>query len=312
MRMIGATAPLRIPLAGGGTDLPSYASRHGGRLLSVAILREVRVFLDPTRPPPEDPFLAACCRRANWTGGVQVRSNIPPGSGLGGSGATAVALLAAARSARWEFWGQKAERIELAQEAFLVESADLGRCVGPHDQYLAALGGLVLLSIDRQGSVTVRQQPFGPLQEIEPHLRLFHTRIRRDAHAVLACQAEATTRGDQATVAGLHRIKALVSETLRAIAAGCPRRLGEIFNAHWQIKRQLSESVTTERIDALLQLGLSHGAFGGKLVGAGGGGCLLFAAPEDPAELMQAMRQEGLREIPVRFAFQGVQPVRSK
>lgn len=323
--MILARAPFRIPLGGGGTDLPSYASRHGGALVSLAIDRyayvtlrrrlldrRIRVLGDEPELVDDPaalrhPLLREALRLLPVDAGLEVTmgGDVPGGTGLGTSGAFGVALLRALHALRGEATTPEA----LAEEAAHLEIDRLGLPVGKHDQYLAALGGVTCLEVARDGRVAARPARVDPAvaEALTARLLLFFTGTTRRAAEVLAEQDRKTTEEDAGVVEALHRIKAIGQEVLGALEAGDLPRLGRLQHDHWETKKRLSARVSDARIDGWYALARRCGATGGKIVGAGGGGFLvLYCEPAAQAALREAMGQEGLPELPYRLDRQGV------
>lgn len=324
-----AKAPLRVSLAGGGSDLPSYASRYGGAVVTLSISRYVCVAAYPRSfdggvwahwEYPDNavqvdllanPLARAALKRCGWSRSLQVASfgDAPGGSGLGGSAAFTVALLHALDQQR----PTPVTRRDLAERASAVEMQDLRRPVGKHDHYISAFGGLRLLSFDADGAVDVRK--LAVPTEIRDYLRdqllLFHTGRTRDAGAILGAQAQATGAGHGPTVERLHAIRGLVEPMCRAIEEGATDRIGPLLDEHWNIKRRLSAKVSDDNIENLYQLALTQGADGGKLLGAGGGGFLLISSRSGrQPQIRQAMTAAGATELSFDYADCGAEGVK--
>lgn len=310
-----ARAPLRVSLAGGGTDLPSYARVHGGEVISFAIDRYVAVTAYPRsfdrslracwdRPERvadakhlENPYARAALRRAGVRADLQLASfsDVPQGTGLGGSAAFTVALLHALRR------DERRDRRDLAEEAAAIEMTDLGRPVGKHDHYLAAYGGMRVLTIGADLAVAQEEVPVSTAlaDYLENDLLLFYTGVSRDAGQVLAAQAEMTSRNDLRTLESLRRIHALVTDMRKALNGDSVRDIGPLLHRHWLNKSRLSDRVSSGLIDDLYRRARAAGADGGKLLGAGGGGFLLLSClPGRAGEVRAAMRARGARELP--------------
>lgn len=314
-RLVVARAPLRVSLGGGGTDLPSYADRFGGLVVSLAINRYVSVTVFPRSFTGEirltgehteqagnvdgvrSRFARAALIRAGIHRNVQLASctDAPSGTGLGGSGAFTVALLHALRHRRSPDPGT------LAEEASAIEMVDLARPVGKHDHYLAAYGGLRALHIGADRSVRVEEMPL--TAELTSYLRdrllLFYTGLSRDAGQVLTLQAQQTVRGDRGTVTSLHAIRKVADWVRDAILAGRIDDIGPLLDEHWQHKERLSDRISTGRIGELYRTARSAGSDGGKLLGAGGGGFLLISTARGrTAEVRAAMADQRVIELP--------------
>ncbi len=321
--MIITRTPVRIPLGGGGTDLPSYSSLYEGFLVSVAI--DKYIYIAVNRRPLDGlirasysktevvgsvdelqhPLIREALRLVGIEKGIEITSiaDVPAHCGLGTSGAFTVGLLNALHTFKRESVSQE----RLAEEASYIEMEVLGEPIGKQDQYLAALGGIICLEIDRQGQARPRriQLPLAVLEDLERDTILFYTGLTRRASEVLADQAQATAAGDQEVVASLHQIKAIGQEVLAALESNGLERFGELLDAHWQAKRSLSSKITNSQIDRWYESAKASGALGGKLVGAGGGGFLMFYCNGSKEGLRATLKQEGLMEMPFRFDFEG-------
>nr|ACR82897.1 AmgD [Streptomyces sp. KCTC 9047] len=318
--MVLARAPLRVSLAGGGTDLPSYAAKFGGRVVSVAINRYVGVVVHPREFSGRlrvttdtidhsghindlpDPVARACLRRVGLTGAARVATfgDAPSGSGLGGSGALTVSLVHATHVGL--------SRREIAERASAVEMTDLGRPVGKQDHYMAAYGGLRLLDFHEDGRVDVRDLGVEPpvVAALDQRLLLFHTGGRHDSGSVLSEQVRRTLLGEPEVLGLLHRIRELADEMVDCLLRGAVDEVGGLLDAHWAAKSRLGSRVSTGRAERLWAEARAAGATGGKLLGAGGGGFLLVhCPPERQDDLRRAMRALDAAELPFGFAPSG-------
>ncbi len=322
--MILTRAPLRIPLGGGGTDLPSYYSRHGGFVLSAAINKYVYISLN--RPQVDDlirvkysksetvedlnevqhELVREAMRLTGVERGVEIVSmaDVPAGTGMGSSGSFLVALLRALHAFRHEHVPPH----HLAEEACRIEIDMVGSPVGKQDQYVAAFGGIACMEIDSEGSVSVTRVPLSAhlLDELRSNLLLFYTNVQRRSMDILEDQKRDMVQVKEHVVESLHRTKELGVEIKAALEAGDLNRFGELLDAHWQNKKLRSDKVSDPRIDRWYEVARDNGALGGKLMGAGGGGFFLFYAPNaHKGQLRHAMAHEGLREMPFDFDFEG-------
>lgn len=225
-------------------------------------------------------------------------ADIPGGTGLGSSGAFTVGLLRAV----YAFNHDQPELADLAEEACQIEIERLARAVGKQDQYIAAFGGIKSIRFPEDGPVEVAPLAISSetIHDLEDHLLLFFTGYARDAAALLADQKERSESDDAAMLEALHVTKAIGDQIKQALERGDTRSFGELMHDHWQRKRRRSQGMSDERINRWYELALRNGAVGGKLVGAGGGGFLMFYA-SDPAALRQAMAAAELPEV--RFGF---------
>ncbi len=321
MSVIYTRAPLRLSLGGGGTDLPSYYREHGGFLVAGAIdkyiymlthtvfQRRYRMKYSETEEVDDPreirhPILREAIVR-HWRGNpLEVASvaDVPAGTGLGSSGAFAVCLLKALAL------GQRMSSTphQLAEDACEIEIEILGEPVGKQDQYVAAHGGICTYTFEPDGSVEVRplRMKQGTLTKLSDNLLLFFTGEQRLASTILGDQVTRSQRGDEQMTKNLHRTKEIGLESARLLEAGEPEQFGELMHEHWQIKRERSPGMTSERIDDLYVLARRSGALGGKLVGAGGGGFLLVYASR-PDDTRQAMAAANAIELRFDFEFQG-------
>lgn len=320
--MIITRSPLRITLGGGGTDLPSYYRQFGGFVIAAAIDKYVYVtVIRPFTPgiflkysklehvdqvdQVEHPMIREAVRMLDFkTPQLEITTlaDIPAGTGLGSSGSFSTALLKALYAHRRRLLHPG----ELAQIACDIEINRLGEPVGKQDQYIAAYGGITWFEFQPDDSVEA-----GPLQismdtlfDLEDNLLLFFTGFERRAGSILKDQHERTLKADAEMLDNLHYVKELGLRSQQALVAGHTGEFGEILHEHWLHKKKRSGGMTNSRIDEWYELGRRSGAVGGKLVGAGGGGFLLFYA-EDRNRLRHAMAKAGLEEVRFRFDFEG-------
>jgi D-glycero-alpha-D-manno-heptose-7-phosphate kinase len=252
----------------------------------------------------EHPIIREALRRHYLPPGIEIVSvaDIPSGTGLGTSGSFTVGLLRALTTWRRDF----ATPDSLAGEACDIEIKSLGRPVGKQDQYIAAFGGLAVMDFRVGGGVNVLPLRISSetLTELESNLVMYFTGYSRDADLILAEQKTKTESNDDSMIEGLHAIKELGFETKDVLEAGDTEGFGEIMNRHWLHKKERSSAMTNPRIDHYYDVALANGALGGKLVGAGAGGFLLFYTTNH-STLRAAMAAEGLQEVPFGFDFGG-------
>jgi D-glycero-alpha-D-manno-heptose-7-phosphate kinase len=324
--MIITRSPLRITLGGGGTDLPSYYRDHTGFLISAAIDKYVYVtVMRPFAPgiylkysrlehveTTEDvqhPIIREAIRQLEFkTPQIEITTlaDIPAGTGLGSSGSFTTALLRALYAHRRKL----VHPSELAALACDIEINRLGEPIGKQDQYIAAYGGVTCFTFhpDERVDAEPLAVPTSGLNDLEDNLLLFFTGFTRAAGSILADQKARTSTQDREMLENLHYVKALGLESRAALEAGQPAKFAELMHEHWLHKKRRSQGMTNPQIDAWYDLGRRHGAIGGKLVGAGGGGFLMFYA-EDHRRLRAAMAAEGLEEVRFRFDFEGTKVV---
>lgn len=319
--MIITRSPLRVTLGGGGTDLPSYYRKHGGFLIAAAIDKHVYVTL--TRPftpgiylkysqlehvDATDDVRHPIIREAIKLIGIEPQieittlADIPAGTGLGSSGSFTTALLRALCASERRLIG----RNELAELAATIEIERLGEPTGKQDQYAAAFGGLTAFTFHDDDRVDARplKMPGGTLFDLEDDLLLFFTGFSRKAGSILEDQKSRTETDDALMLADLHAAKEIGMRSLVALEAGRTIELGALMHEHWERKRRRTAGMTNPQIDEWYDLGRRNGAIGGKLVGAGGGGFLMFYA-ENHRRLRDAMSKAGLQEVRFRFSFEG-------
>ncbi|HET7265960.1 MAG TPA: galactokinase [bacterium] len=326
--MILARAPMRIPLGGGGTDLPSYYSQFGGFILSAAINKYVYIAVN--RPAADDfirvkysryeqvtsvddvqhDLVKPALRLLGLSGSLEITSmaDVPAGTGLGSSGAYAVALLTALHELKRE----KIPTQALAEQACHIEMNLAGHPVGKHDHYLAALGGVSCLEIGRDGHVkaSLLDIAVGTEEEFRDSVLLFYTGIVRSSDDILADQKKHTEEGNAAVLESLHRTKEIGYRIRDALAGGDIERFGLLLDEHWQTKKRRSRMITDPRIDEWYDLAKRQGALGGKVMGAGGGGFLMLVCPKSyKAGLRRALADAGLREMHYDFDFEGAKVV---
>lgn len=320
--MIITRSPLRITLGGGGTDLSSYYRSHEGFLIAAAIDRYVYVTV--TRPFTPGIYLKyselehvekidevkhRIIREALTildlkTPQIEITTlaDIPAGTGLGSSGSFATALLKALYVHR----KRNLQPQELAELACHIEIDRLGEPIGKQDQYIAAFGGVTCFTFKQDDSVVVEplKMSMDTLFDLEDNLLLFFTGFSRSASGILKDQDTRSRNNDADMMKNLHYVKDLGYRSREALESGATTRFGELMHEHWEHKKRRSGGMSNPKIDEWYELGMSNGAIGGKLVGAGGGGFLMFYAAERN-RLRHAMRAAGLEEVRFRFDFEG-------
>jgi D-glycero-alpha-D-manno-heptose-7-phosphate kinase len=322
--MIVTRTPYRIPLGGGGTDLPSYYSKYEGFLITAAINKYIYVTLNKrfegnfrvshhiaieiqdNADEIQHPVIREAIKLLNINDGIEIVSvaDIPPNTGMGSSGTFGVGLLHALHN----YARNPISTQELAEHAYKIEVEILNRVSGKQDQYAAAFGGIICLNIDKDGEVEVSPVTVSEdiLKELESNLLLFYTGVKRDAPQVQAKQNEATRSDERQVIEALHTIKEIGRESKKAIERGRLRYFGELLDIHWRTKKRLSDEITSKRIDRLHEIAMKSGAVGGKIMGAGGGGFFMFYSEGDARNhLREAMAREGLQEFPFRIDFEG-------
>jgi D-glycero-alpha-D-manno-heptose-7-phosphate kinase len=327
--MLIARAPLRIGLAGGGTDLHAYYSRYGGAVVSATIDKHVYVILSPNegrhvqvsssdyrsffRDGVDEParidgdlkLPKAVLRRFGIRSGLSIllASHVPPGTGLGSSSAVAVALT----KALCEVCGRRLAAREVAELACEIEIGELGMPIGKQDQYAAAFGGLRFYEFTPEGVRVERLDvPASTLNALEDRLMLFFTPSQHDSGQILAEQRRNCSAGVTDAIDALHDIRDIAHRTRADLLAGDVSSIGTGLHRSWMAKRRLARGISHPRIDAWYEVARSAGATGGKIAGAGGGGFLLLhCEPERQDGVTEALRARGLARMDFRLESGG-------
>jgi D-glycero-alpha-D-manno-heptose-7-phosphate kinase len=326
--MIIARSPLRITLGGGGTDLASYYEDHEGFLIAAAI--DKYVYVTVMRPftkgiylkysqlehvekiaEVKHPIIREALELMEFrTPQVEITTlaDIPAGTGLGSSGSFTTALIKALYTHRKRHIYQE----ELAELACHIEIDRLGEPIGKQDQYIAAVGGLTCFTFHRDGSVTAVPLKISmeTMFDLEDNLLLFFTGFSRSASGILKDQKVKSQENNAEMLANLHYVKELGLRSRAALESGDAKLFGELMHEHWEHKKRRSGGMSNPKIDEWYNLGMNNGAIGGKLVGAGGGGFLMFMA-KDRNRLRQAMSSAGLEEVRFKFDFEGAKVMMS-
>jgi D-glycero-alpha-D-manno-heptose-7-phosphate kinase len=320
--MIIARSPLRVTLGGGGTDLPSYYQHFGGFLIAAAIDKYVYITLHDNFTPDlivkysrlervpnagkiEHPIIREAFAMLEIDGcGLELASmaDIPAGTGLGSSGSFTTALLKALHA----YQKNLVHPAELAAQACDIELNRLKEPIGKQDQYIAAYGGVTCFKFLSDGKVEAWPLKISDetRDNLEDNLLLFFTGYSRSASAILREQDQKSKQSDVAMIENLHFVKDLGLQSQKALEKGDSAEFARLMDVHWQRKKQRSGGMSNPKINEWYDLAMANGALGGKLIGAGGGGFLMFYA-EDKARLRHAMRQAGLKEVRFRFDFEG-------
>ena len=321
--MIITRTPFRLTLGGGGTDLPSFYREHGGFILAVGI--DKYMYLNVNTPIVDDKIRVryttselvdnvdqvehTLAREAMKHFGIQTGveivsiADIPAGTGLGSSSCYLVGLLNGLHA----LMQNQVSPQQLAEEACHIELDLLKKPIGKQDQYMAAFGGLTVLDISPDGRVRASQLNLSVdlVESLENNLLLFYTGETRNATVILTQQDQSTQNRDAVVVSSLCEIKDIGIEIRDAISKGNLRRFGQLLDVHWQSKKRLSRGITNPQIDMWYATARKHGAIGGKISGAGGGGFLMLYCEGRKVELRDAMRKAGLRELHFRLEFEG-------
>jgi len=320
--MIITSTPLRISFFGGGTDYPVWYREHGGSVLSTTI--DKCCYITCRWLPPffeyhsrisyskvenvaqnasiEHPSVRGCLQYMGMDGGVEIHhvADLPARTGLGTSSAFTVGLL----NGLYALKNQMRDKHSLAMEAIHVEQDLLQEAVGAQDQVSAAYGGFNRIYFNRDGSIEVRRvlTPQSRISELEQHMALFFTGFSRTASEIAQEQLKMTPHKKKELETMLQLVdqaEAIVTDPNRPIA-----EFGKLMHETWQIKRSLTQKISNSNIDEIYQAGLDAGALGGKLLGAGGGGFMLFFVPPEKRQALRA-RLQRLLCVPFGFSSRG-------
>lgn len=335
---VRSRAPLRLGLAGGGTDLSPYCDQFGGAVLNVTINRHAYAFVAPSPdgrlhfiaedldiheifdPAPD----ATVSARLGIHGGVyrrmisQFRNNAalpltittttdaPPGSGLGSSSALVVAMVEAFRT----LLGLPLGLYDVAHLAFEIERQDLGLAGGKQDQYAAAFGGanfIEFLSGDRV-IVNPLRVPAATINEIEASLVTCFTGVSRRSERIIEEQRKGMVSAATDAMAGLHQMKQDAIDMKLALLTGNVAAMATILNRSWLAKKRTAGGISSDLIESLLETAMANGALAGKVSGAGGGGFMMFlVSPEHRTRFIRAMNTAGGTAEPVHFTAVGAE-----
>jgi D-glycero-alpha-D-manno-heptose-7-phosphate kinase len=319
--MIITRTPLRISLGGGGTDLPSFYRKHGhGFLIAAAITKYVYIavnqnfdddlllkYSEVERAKSIDevkhPLLRECLRATDISKRIEISSmaDVPAGTGLGSSGSFAVGLLKALH-----LYSHRTPSAEyLAEQACEIEINRLCEPIGKQDQYIAAVGGVSTFTFRDDETVEVDRLAMADISrsQLEDNLLLFYTGIKRSASAALSTEAQ-NAIDSKKPVENLSDTRAIGYETRDILLTGDMNAFGRALTNQWNLKYQRQPSLLHDEINSWIQTGIMAGAQGGKLVGAGGGGFLLFYA-DRKTDLRRAMSEIGLPEISFGVDYEG-------
>ncbi len=324
--MIITRSPLRLPLGGGGTDLPSYYRRFGGFLISAAIDKYVYITLHQTfareliikysqleRVESVDEVQHPIIREALRLVGldrpnleITSMADIPAGTGLGSSGSFTAALLKALHA----HCKNLVHPSELAAQACEIELDRLGEPIGKQDQYISAYGGVTCFRFEPDDRVEAWPLRLSSetLLNLEDNLILMFTGYSRSASAILKEQDSRSQQDDAEMLENLHFVKDLGLCSQKALEGGCLEKFAELMKTHWEYKKKRSCAMSNPQIDEWYEVACKNGALGGKLIGAGGGGFLLFYC-DDKRRCRHALTTAGMREVRFHFDFEGTRIV---
>jgi D-glycero-alpha-D-manno-heptose-7-phosphate kinase len=322
-----AAAPVRLDLAGGWTDVPPFSVREGGVVVTAAIQlfarAEVRLGGSGFRLVSED--LDDRLEVADSTGLVRdgrldllkaglrmlpvggctltTRSDAPPGSGLGSSGALDVALVAALSAAR----GERPDPVEIAETACHLEAVEAGIPGGRQDQFASSHGGFLRLEFhDPEAEVHRLKLDPAFLADLSRRMVLGYTSASRFSGTTIDRVMRAYERGDDQVTAALHGLRDVAEMMVGALVASDSALVGRLLSANWRHQQALDPRMSTPEMAGLENAVIGAGALGGKAAGSGAGGCMFFLGPDDPAAVVEAAKARGARLLPVRWTSRGV------
>jgi D-glycero-alpha-D-manno-heptose-7-phosphate kinase len=324
--MITIRSPLRITLGGGGTDLPSYYNKHEGFVLSAAIDKYVYVSLLKTfarginlkyskmenvqeLSDVKHPIMKEVLNYFKFEKPkIEITSfaDIPSGTGLGSSGSFTTALIKSVAVHKRINLSQS----ELAELACYIEIEKLGEPIGKQDQYIAAYGGLTQFTFKKDNKVKVEPLDVDQdtIYDLQDNLVLFFTGFSRSASNILNDQNVKSKKNDEYMIENLHYVKDLGFKIKEALKKKNTNLFGELMLDHWEHKKKRSSNMSNAKIDEWYELGIKNGAIGGKVVGAGGGGFLMFYA-HNKNLLRETMNKVGLEEVRFKFDFEGTKTI---
>ena len=323
--MIIVRSPLRISLGGGGTDIPSYYRENGGFFISAAINKFVYVTI--TEPFEKGIYLKySKIEKKNLINKINHKiikevlkenlkenkieittlTDIPAKTGLGSSGSFTTALIKAIHCFNQKMIGRR----ELAEKACDIEINKLNLPSGKQDQYISVYGGITEFNINRKGLVKAKNLKIkkDTILELEDNLLLFFTGFSRNSSLILNEQNKKTLKNDKQIIENLDYVKSLGYEIKKTLINGKINDFGKLMHEHWKYKLKRSKNMSNNFINDTYELALKNGANGGKLIGAGGGGFILFQT-NTPNRLRKALLNKKLTEVRFKFDFEGVKQI---
>lgn len=320
--MIITKTPFRVSFCGGGSDMPDFYRQHGGCVISTSINRYMYLSIHPyfnedltalkySKTEIVDDLdkiehsIFRCVLKDKDIKGVEITStaDVPSGTGLGSSSAFTVGLL----HSLYCYNGKYVSKQEIAKEACQVEIEKLGNPIGKQDQYAAACGGFNFITFHPDESVTVEpvimQQE--TLQALQDNILIFYTGLTHDANKILAEQKKNISAVDK--TANLIRMCELAREMKQSLESNELSDFGNMLHEGWIKKKELANGIANPKIEEMYEYAITHGASGGKLLGAGGGGFLLFYCEKHKQrQLIESMK---LKRFPIRFERDGTSVV---
>jgi len=321
--MIIVRSPLRISLGGGGTDLPSYYKKKGGFVISAAINKYIYISISKrfvkgilikyskieeceTVDQIEHPIIREVLKYfVPHIDSIEIDiiADIPSGTGLGSSGSFTTGLIKAIST----FINQSLSDSEVAKLACYIEIEKLLQPIGKQDQFISSYGGITSFRFESNDDVIINPVLISQdtIYDLEDNLLLFFTGFNRSASDILIQQVQMSNENNVDIFNNLDHTKYLGFKCLEYLENGETYKFGELMHDHWVYKKSRTENISNSKIDDFYNLGINNGAVGGKLVGAGGGGFLMFFAT-DSKKLRNKMNELGLPEVRFTFDMEGV------
>lgn len=326
--MIISKTPLRLSLGGGGTDLPAFSKKFGGSLISATINKYVYVIIrsnfnegirftgyhnkETVKKPKEvkHPVIKAVLCKMKEFKDIRNRieivtlSDLPANSGLGGSSSFIVGLL----NALYAFKGKKISKNILAKKALLLERSILKEAGGVQDQYIASYGGFKIMNISKKGKVKIKNFKLGKkiIKNMEKELILFNTGVYRFSSGTQKKTEKKLLK--KSNLEYLKEIKEIGKKNIKLLTEGNLFSYGSEMNRHWDLKKRYGDNITNNHIDRLYKIGMKNGSSGGKLIGAGSGGFMMFYVPYKKSKsFKKAFRDLRLTNLKYKFTYFGSQ-----
>ncbi|MGA2573750.1 MAG: hypothetical protein ABSF36_06025 [Candidatus Methanomethylicaceae archaeon] len=320
--MIVTKTPFRLTLGGGGTDLKPYYSKFGGFVVTTALNKHMYIVVKnmfeekirlsyslteivDSRDKIKHPLVREALKMLNLSKSIEIVSiaDVPSKTGLGSSGSFTVGLLHALHTFKEDvFYPQ-----QLAEEACKIQMEILKEAEGKQDPYVAAFGRVISLDITKSGRVKVSQikMQTDVLSELQNSMLFFYTGIQRSSSDVLSKQTKAVENDETKVLEAMHHIKEIGFKVKSALVKGDIEEFGRLQNEHWLAKKNINNNVSNGQIDKWYQMGVDAGALGGKIMGAGGGGFLMFCSIDSRDKIRKAMAKESLKEVHFRIGEEG-------
>jgi len=320
--MIITKTPFRVSFCGGGSDISTFYREHGGCVVSTSINRYMYVSVHPYFSENQTALkysqteivddikdikhsIFKCVLNDMDVKGVEITStaDVPSGTGLGSSSAFTVGLI----HSLYCYKGKYVSKTELADKACKVEIEKLGNPIGKQDQYASACGGLNFISFHQDDTVSVEPIIIRPetLQELQDNIVVFYTGLTHDANEILAEQKKNSSQADKTK--NLIRMCELAKDMKKSLESNDLSDFGKMLDEGWQKKKELAKGIVNPTIDGIYNLAIENGASGGKLLGAGGGGFLLFYC--EKYKQKNLLEKMNLKQFPIRFEHDGTSVV---